>query len=205
MDWSTIYAKTAKGVMELTGKSRRLHRDLIRVLQLVDGKATVAEILARSEKLTEVQLNKSLNTLLVDKYIKALVSEQLTQFAHDFGSSATIMVSEANTQAFLEAQAAVGERNKILAEKQAWESELSNLTVELENELKHAEENRAFKESETLIRAELEKRNKAEAEARVQVDKELKAKAEEVKRRNAEAEEKARNEAVIQANLQAQA
>jgi len=97
MDWSTIYAKTAKGVMELTGKSRRLHRDLIRVLQLVDGKATVAEILARSEKLTEVQLNKSLNTLLVDKYIKALVSEQLTQFAHDFGSSATIMVSEANT------------------------------------------------------------------------------------------------------------
>ena len=85
MDWTTVYAKTAKGVMELTGKTKRLPRDLARVLQLVDGKVSVAEMLTLSSKLSEMKLNQSLDMLRADGYVKVLMSARHSSLQKTWG------------------------------------------------------------------------------------------------------------------------
>ena len=46
MDNSTVFSKTGKGLLEIKSKSNRLSKDQFRVLNLVDGKATLADLVS---------------------------------------------------------------------------------------------------------------------------------------------------------------
>ena len=52
MDRRTVLTKTAKGLMEVTGKTSLLPRDLRNVLSQVDGKATVGDLHQKLDKFT---------------------------------------------------------------------------------------------------------------------------------------------------------
>ena len=56
MDPQTIFSKTAKGVLEIRNRTVKLSRELNRVFLLVDGKSTVADMLAKARGLEEPQL-----------------------------------------------------------------------------------------------------------------------------------------------------
>jgi hypothetical protein len=69
MDNKTIYSKTGKGVLEIKNKAGKLPKDLVRVLTLIDGKSTVADLIAKS-KLGDADMNKALGDLTTGGYIK---------------------------------------------------------------------------------------------------------------------------------------
>jgi len=69
MDNKTIYSKTGKGVLEIKNKAGKLPKDLIRVLTLIDGKSTVADLMAKS-KLSDADTSKALGDLTAGGYIK---------------------------------------------------------------------------------------------------------------------------------------
>ena len=69
MDNKTIYSKTGKGVLEIKNKAGKLPKDLVKVLTLIDGKSTVADLMSRS-KLSDADMNKALGELTTGGYIK---------------------------------------------------------------------------------------------------------------------------------------
>jgi len=69
MDNKTIFSKTGKGVLEIKNQAGKLPTDLVRVLTLIDGKSTVADLTAKS-KLNHDEVNKALNELTTAGYIK---------------------------------------------------------------------------------------------------------------------------------------
>ena len=69
MDNKTIYSKTGKGVLEIKNKAGKLPKDLVKVLTLIDGKSTVADLMSRS-KLGDADMNKALGDLTTGGYIK---------------------------------------------------------------------------------------------------------------------------------------
>lgn len=69
MDNKTIYSKTGKGVLEIKNKAGKLPKDLVKVLTLIDGKSTVADLMSRS-KLSDADMNKALGDLTTGGYIK---------------------------------------------------------------------------------------------------------------------------------------
>jgi hypothetical protein len=104
MDLKTVFTKTSKGALEAAGKSRLLNREQSRVLALVDGRSTLADILARAGRISESRLESVVNTLLAQGFIRSLGGAGHTVAAEELGFSSTIIVDEANTQAFFEAQ-----------------------------------------------------------------------------------------------------
>ncbi len=69
MDKKTIYSKTGKGVLEIKNKAGKLPKDLVKVLTLIDGKSTVADLIAKA-KLNDAEINKALGDLTSGGYIK---------------------------------------------------------------------------------------------------------------------------------------
>ena len=69
MDNKTIYSKTGKGVLEIKNKAGKLPKDLVKVLTLIDGKSTVADLISKS-KLSDAEMNKALGDLTTGGYIK---------------------------------------------------------------------------------------------------------------------------------------
>lgn len=69
MDNNTIFTKTGKGLGEILGKTRALSREHRKILQEVDGKARVADLLERFD-LSEAKLQIALAKLLVDDFIR---------------------------------------------------------------------------------------------------------------------------------------
>ena len=53
MDRKTIFTKTAKGLMEASGKTSILSRDLRNLLKEVDGRLTVADLQQKAGKVPE--------------------------------------------------------------------------------------------------------------------------------------------------------
>src|SRR6185503_15077622 len=70
----TIYTKTSKGVLEIRNKAVKLSRELNRVFLLVDGKSTLADMLAHERGLEEPQLVDWLTKLETDGYIRVFSS-----------------------------------------------------------------------------------------------------------------------------------
>ncbi len=69
MDTKTIYSKTGKGVLEIKNKAGKLARDLVKVLTLIDGKSTVADLITKS-RLSDAEMDRSLSQLSTGGYIK---------------------------------------------------------------------------------------------------------------------------------------
>ena len=204
MDSQTIFTKTAKGLMEATGKTSALSRDLRALLREIDGKATVAEVQARFDRMSEAKLLEALQGLANDDYVREFTRSVQTP-ARPPRSAAppprtsstesegedldfTAAIPPASTTAKLAEEAA---RQK--AQERAAAEAAARARAEVEARAKAAAEAAARAKAEAAARA------KAEAEARARIAAEAAAKA------KAEAEAKARAEAAARAKAEAEA
>src|SRR4249920_1340838 len=69
MDRTTVFSKTGKGLLEIKSKSNRLPKDHFRVLNLVDGKATLDNLVEKS-RVMETELRKILQQLADGGFVK---------------------------------------------------------------------------------------------------------------------------------------
>ena len=103
MDLSRIYTKTSRGILDGALKTRALGREHGRLFALIDGKASLGDLLAQNNRLSQNHLAAIIDKLASAGLIR-LVDE--VDDVDDLGFSSTIIVSEANTQAFFDAQIA---------------------------------------------------------------------------------------------------
>ncbi|MEW5710517.1 MAG: winged helix-turn-helix domain-containing protein, partial [Pseudomonadota bacterium] len=78
MNLSTVFTKSAKGVMELSSRASRLPRDLMKVLRLVDGKSTVRQ-LAEAAGLSPASLLATMEKLEKEGYVKEFAPSGASQ------------------------------------------------------------------------------------------------------------------------------
>ena len=187
MDRATVFTKTSKGVLETTGKGKQLSRKLGRVLQLVDGRSRVAELFDRSDFASESKFEDALGQLARGGFIRVLSSGLETLFPDHPDLPAAIVVSDAETRAFFEAQAAAEARARRdeQAKTRAEEEERANLEAELEAEaLAKEAKGRAQAEATATAEAEAEAlageaaekaRARAEAQARLEAEAQVRA------------------------------
>ena len=204
MDRATVFTKTSKGVLETTGKGKQLSRKLGRALQLVDGRSRVAELFDRSDFASESKFEDALGQLARGGFIRVLSSGLETLFPDHPDLPAAIVVSDAETRAFFEAQAAAEARARRdgQAKTRAEEEERANLEAELEAEALAKEakgraqaEATAEAEAEALAGEAAEKaRARAEAQARLEAEAQVRA-SEAAAEAKAKAEARARLEA----------
>lgn len=206
MDLNTVFTKTSKGAMEVAGKSRDLSREQSRILTLVDGKSTIGEILDKAGRMSQGKLEQLLGALASEGFIRILRGGGQTHLAEELGFSSTIIVDEANTQAFFEAQVAHERRTRKREEneKAYKEQERDELLAELKAETEAAAREKADqerKQAEAAAKANAEAEQKARlaaeqqaaeharrgAESKAKEDAELKAAAEAKVRAEAEA------------------
>jgi hypothetical protein len=72
MDNASVFSKTGKGVLHVKHKAHPLPQALARVLGLIDGKTTLAGLIARS-KLREAELYSAVKVLNEEGFIKEVV------------------------------------------------------------------------------------------------------------------------------------
>lgn len=192
MDRATLFSKTSKGVLETTGKAKQLPRQLGRVLQLVDGRSRVGELFARSDFSSEPKFHDALDELARAGFIRILSSGPESQFSDQLAHLSAIEVSDAETLAFLEAQAALEARarEQVEAASRAEEDERDRLKAELDAEL--AAETRARAKADTKAKQEEAARERAEAEAKARTEAEARAQAEVESKARKAAEARAR-------------
>ena len=77
MNRTTVFSKTGKGLLEIKNKSNRLSKDQFRVLNLVDGKATLDDLVDKS-RITEIELRKVLAALADGGFIKEFTNPTAT-------------------------------------------------------------------------------------------------------------------------------
>jgi len=76
MNRRSILTKTGKGLMEATGKTSNLSRDLRNILKEIDGKVSVNELLEKFDKLTEQKLLELLSSMEKDGYVREFIGKQ---------------------------------------------------------------------------------------------------------------------------------
>jgi hypothetical protein len=76
MNRRSILTKTGKGLMEATGKTSNLARDLRNILKEIDGKVSVSQLLEKFDKLTEQKLVESLSSMERDGYVREFIGKQ---------------------------------------------------------------------------------------------------------------------------------
>jgi hypothetical protein len=76
MNRRSILTKTGKGLMEATGKTSNLSRDLRNILKEIDGKVSVSELSEKFEKMSEAKLLEALGTMEREGYVREFVGKQ---------------------------------------------------------------------------------------------------------------------------------
>jgi hypothetical protein len=76
MHRGSILTKTGKGLMEATGKTSNLSRELRNVLKEIDGQVSVSKLLDRLEKLSEPKLLELLKQLEIEHYVREFVASE---------------------------------------------------------------------------------------------------------------------------------
>src|SRR5207247_4328091 len=76
MNRRSILTKTGKGLMEVTGKTSALSRDLRNILKEIDGKVSVSELLRTFSKMTEAELLEALKSKEREGYVREVVGQQ---------------------------------------------------------------------------------------------------------------------------------
>jgi hypothetical protein len=212
MNSTTIFTKTAKGLMEIKNKTNNLSSDSRRVLILVDGKSSVAELQKKLDKLNEAQLEQALTQLVDGGFVREFVvggaspavtaptpAPQNELFDLDFTSfgdskSAPKVDLAAKARQDEQARKAAELANRAQAEAEARALALTRAKAQAEARQKQEQEQKARELGEAKAKAEAEARAKAEAEARARAATELKAKQEALARAKAEAEARIRAE-----------
>jgi hypothetical protein len=224
MDRRTVLTKTAKGLMEVTGKTSLLPRDLRNVLSQVDGKATVGDLHQRLDKFSEAKLIDTLGKLVKDGFVREFVTapasvsppSQVPIVQEDADLDFSALISKPPSRAEVTAQnsAEADEVSRQVAQARArldtdalGKTEVdARVRAEAEAKAKREAEERARRESEGKAKAEAEARAKREAVERARKEAEAKARAAEAEARaRAEAEAKAKREAEERARKEAEA
>ncbi|GAO36499.1 hypothetical protein SCT_1907 [Sulfuricella sp. T08] len=216
MDLTTVYSKTAKGVQAITQKDKRLPANLARALSLVDGRATVEEILEKAGELPTSALPQTLADLAKDGYLKAVAREPFTQFSITPDTSASMVVSETVDETFFRVLAETEARKKLMKEaaenpQEARQKSQEKAAAMAEEEaMRRKIEAREAAEADERSRQEAVQRKIAEAMAleettfRARKKAESQALREKAEKDKAEAEERARREAQEQAAKEAE-
>ncbi len=76
MNRRSILTKTGKGLMEATGKTSDLARDLRNILKEIDGKVSVSELMRTFSKMTEPELLEALKSMETEGYLREFVGKQ---------------------------------------------------------------------------------------------------------------------------------
>jgi len=76
MNRRTILTKTGKGLMEATGKTSNLSRDLRNILKEIDGKVSVSDLSEKFDKMSEQKLLDALGTMERDGYVREFIGKQ---------------------------------------------------------------------------------------------------------------------------------
>jgi hypothetical protein len=220
MDRRTVLTKTAKGLMEVTGKTSLLPRDLRNVLAQVDGKATVGDLHQKLDKFTEAKLIDTLGKLVRDGFVREFVSapasvsppSQVPIVQEDVDLDFTALISRPPTKEEVTAQnsAEADEVARQVAQARAKQDggkadAAARVKAEAEAKAKREAEERARREADAKARAEAEAKARAEAGARAKAEAEAKAKREAEERARREAEAKAKAEAEARARAEADA
>jgi hypothetical protein len=227
MNRQSILSKTAKGLMEASGKTSDLSRDLRNLLKEIDGKVTVGQLQMRQELFTEAKFMEALKTLEFDGYVREATPQpgdappprspvskpppgsdsgadlDFTAIASRTGAKKAADISQqiAAERERVEAAARAKAEAEERAKKAAYESDEKRKREELDRIHREAEA-RAKTEAEGKARREAEARAKSEAEARAK-EAEERARREAEARAKAAAEEKARREAEERAKREA--
>ena len=185
MNRRTILTKTGKGLMEATGKSSNLSRDLRDILKEIDGTVSVSELLKKFEEMSEREIGEALRGLVRDGYVREFIGQQDAAPRAPTGRSPTPPAS-----------AGAGEDLDFTdftpAKPSARTSEdVSPLVRDITGET-------------PVIRMREEAAAKAEAQARTQAEALDQARREAEERQRRDAEEKARREAEARARIDAE-
>jgi hypothetical protein len=206
MDLSTVYSKTAKGVQAITQKGNRLPAHFVRALSLVDGKATVEDILEKAGEPPTSALPQTLANLAKDGYLKAVTPEPLTLFSINPDTSASMVVSETVDETFFKVLAETEARRKLM--KEAAENPQAAQQKSLEKAAAMADEEAMRRNIEAREAAADEERSRQEAvvrkiaavmaqeEAAIKARREAESQAllQKIKKDRADAEERTRRE-----------
>jgi DNA-binding Lrp family transcriptional regulator len=175
MNLSTVFTKSAKGVMELSSRASRLPRDLMKVLKLVDGKSTVRQ-LAEAAGVSPASLLATMEKLEKEGYVKEFVpggGSQATQAktglappAQDEGESLdfTIILNTGPLRP-RSAEADADRRAQEEAQRRAREEAAARAREEAQRRARLEAEAKAREEAARQARLAAERRAKAFAEA----------------------------------------
>ncbi len=74
MDTTLVLTRTAKGVLEAKNEDGKLNYDAVRLLRMVNGKATIGELRTQFSDLSEIRFQKALTTLEEKGLVRALAA-----------------------------------------------------------------------------------------------------------------------------------
>jgi len=221
MNRRSILTKTGKGLMEATGKTSALSRDLRNILKEIDGKVRVSELMQKFSKMTEPELLEGLKSMEREGYLREFVGKQDEAPRPSIPRTPT-SPSSADGGEDLDFTAFTP------AKPSTKTSEDARLQTQAQDIARQAQATRAREEAAARARAEVAARAKAEAEHKARLsaraglsaqadpraDAQAKAQAqaqaldqarrEAEERQRREAEEKARREAVARAVIEAE-
>src|SRR6267378_4240657 len=213
MNRRSILTKTGKGLMEATGKTSALSRDLRNILKEIDGKVSVSELLRTFSKMTEPELLESLKSMEREGYVREFVAKQDEAPPRPSVPRAPTSPSSSDSGEDLDFTAFTP------AKPSAKTSEDARLQAQAQEIARQAQATRAREEAAARARAEAAARARAEAEqrarlstpaspkaeaqARAQAEALDQARREAEERQRREAEEKARREAELRARIEA--
>ncbi|HMG61161.1 MAG TPA: hypothetical protein VK583_15635 [Burkholderiales bacterium] len=212
MNRRSILTKTGKGLMEATGKTSNLSRDVRNILKEIDGKVSVSELMEKFGRMTEPMLLETLRNMEKEGYLREFVGKQ-DEAPRPSIPRAPTSPSSADGGEDLDFTAFTP------AKPSAKTSEDARLQAQAQDIARQAQATRAREETAARARAEAAARARAEAEqrarlstpasptaeaqARAQADALDQARREAEERQRKEAEEKARREAELRARIEA--
>jgi hypothetical protein len=217
MDRKSILTKTAKGLMEATGKTSDLSRDLRNLLKEVDGKVSVGQLQMRQELFTEAKFMDALRALEKQGYVREITPQKdepippvrnpmskpptasagedldFTAIASRTGAKSATDITRQIAAERERVEAAAKAKAEETARRHAYESDEKKNREELDSVHREADE-RARKLTEEKARREAEEKGKRDAEARAKREADERVKREAEERRRREEEERRRGE-----------
>jgi len=157
MNRRSILTKTGKGLMEATGKTSNLSRDLRNILKEIDGKVSVSDLSEKFTKMGEPKLIESLSEMEREGYLREFVGKQEEGPRASAGRAASAAPSQADDLDFTAFTP---------AKPNAKAAEEARLQAQAQEIARQAQATRAREDTAARARAEMAARAKAEADMR---------------------------------------
>jgi hypothetical protein len=213
MNRRSILTKTGKGLMEATGKTSNLSRDLRNILKEIDGKVSVSELLEKFGRMPEPRLLEALSGMEKEGYLREFVRKQDEAPRAPMGRAPAQSSTDGGGEdldftAFTPAKpsAKTGEDARLQAQAQeiARQAQATRAREEAAAKARAEAAARAKAGAEQKARLPAPANPKADAQARAQAEALDQARREADERQRREAEDKTRREAEARARIDAE-